>query len=434
MQDSDFASVPSMSMLAQAKRRYWAWSAYLRRVRLLLNEHRRPFAREVLRTQWRHVTGTRAAGPFDPDAALSAAIAWLLRAQAATSDDGVSLGYFPCDWELGWRPSYPETTGYIIPTLLEYAALRRDESISRRALAAAHWETRIQMPSGGVQGGPVCSPAQQKEAVFNTGMVLQGWAAALCIHPDPLLMTAARRAADFLVQDMDSDGHFRTHGTFVAADRIKTYNVLCAWSLIRFAQQTKDARYSDAAERNAEAALSEQRANGWFDNNDLVDATRPLTHTIGYTLQGLLEVGVCSGRQDFIDAALRGIEPVIPHVRNDGYLAGRFDSDWRPASPSSCLTGSAQLAIVLYRLFELRGNVAHRDIADRLVDFLMSVQNLDSGDVNINGAIAGSFPLLGSYMTAGYPNWATKYYADALMVRARLRATNPESSELAMAK
>ncbi len=422
-------------MLALARRRYWAWNVHLRRVRLLLEGQRRPFAREVLHTHWRHLSGAKASGPFDLDAALAAAVSWLLRAQAATPDDGVSLGYFPCDWELGWRPSYPETTGYIIPTLLEYASLRGDETISRRALAAARWETTIQMPSGGVQGGPVCAPAQQKEAVFNTGMVLQGWTAALQADPDPVLRTAARRAADFLVQDMDDDGHFRTHGAFVAADRIKTYNVLCAWALIRFAQQTGEAQYADAAERNAEAALGQQRANGWFDNNDLVDSTRPLTHTIGYTLQGLLEVGVCcAGRQEFIDAVLRGIEPVIAHVRADGYLAGRFDSNWRPASSSSCLTGSAQLAIVLYRLFELRGNPEHRDTADRLVDFLMSVQRLDSDDDNINGAIAGSFPLLGSYMTAGYPNWATKYYADALMARARSRAINMESSHVAMAK
>lgn len=434
MHGPGFVAPLSMPLLAHVRRRYWAWNVHLRRVGLLLEGKRRPFAREVLHTHSRHLLGLKAPGPFDPDAALVAAIAWLLRAQAATPDDGVSLGYFPCDWELGWRPSYPETTGYIIPTLLEYAALRNDETVARRALAAAHWETRIQMPSGGVQGGPVCVPALQKEAVFNTGMVLQGWTAALQVDPAPGLKTAARHAADFLVQDMDGDGHFRTHGAFVAADRIKTYNVLCAWALIRFGQQTGDARYSEAAERNAEAALGQQRANGWFDNNDLVDSTRPLTHTIGYTLQGLLEVGVCSDRQEFIDAAARGVEPLIAHVRDDGYLAGRFDSNWRPASPSSCLTGSAQLAIVLYRLFELQGNSGYRHMADRLVDFLMSVQRLNSDDDNINGAIAGSFPLLGSYMTAGYPNWATKYYADALMARARSQATSPQSSQVAMAE
>lgn len=410
-----------MPVLDTVRRHYWALSHRAGRLGRLLAPSRRPFAREVLRTYWMHWTGVKPEGEGDPEAALSGAVQWLLRAQVASPDDGVSLGYFPCDWELGWRPSYPETTGYIISTLLDYAERTGDPDIRRRALAAAVWETRIQMPSGGVQGGPVCPPEQQREAVFNTGMVLQGWTAAIRAGGGGEVMQAARRAADFLVNDLDGDGHFRTHGGFVAPDRIKTYNVLCAWALIRFAEDSGDQRYSEAAVRNALAAMAQQRENGWFDNNDLVDPSRPLTHTIGYTLQGLLEVGVCSGRQEFVEAAQRGIEPIIPRIEANGYLAGRFDSDWKVAVRSSCLTGSAQLAIVLYRLFELQGDRAHRDAADLLVRFLIEVQQLDSEDPNINGAVAGAFPLLGSYMTAGYPNWASKYFADALMLRKRTR-------------
>jgi len=41
----------------------------------------------------------------------------------------------------------------------------------------------------------------------------------------------------------------------------------------------------------------------------------------------------------------------------------------------------------------------------------------------VNGAIGGSYPLLGSYMTAGYPNWATKYFLDGLLLQERLSTT-----------
>jgi len=67
--------------------------------------------------------------PADPEHEphLVAAIEWLGRAHDATPDGGISRGfslalnaYFACR---GWQPSYPETTGYIIPTL--YAAARR---------------------------------------------------------------------------------------------------------------------------------------------------------------------------------------------------------------------------------------------------------------------------------------------------------------------
>lgn len=409
-----------MPDLAQARQRYWQVRADLDRVGRLLSPRRHPFAAEVIRTHWSRLTGRRSGRSVDARRALEAAIAWLLRAQAATPDAGVSLGYFPCDFEEGWRASYPETTGYIIQTLLDYAVLHDSEQARRCALQAADWETGIQMPSGGVQGGPVCAPDQQREAVFNTGMVLQGYTAAYRESGERRYLEAGRRAADFLVGDMDAEGHFRTHGGFVASARIKTYNVLCAWAMIRFSEDSGESAYARAAVRNAEAALGRQRANGWFDDNDLDLPDHPLTHTIGYTLQGLLEVGVCSGRDDFVAAVRRGVDPILERIGPDGYLAGRFDADWRPAVSSVCLTGSAQIAIVLYRLHELSASARYRDAADRLVAFLVDKQRLDSPDEGINGAIAGSFPLFGEYMKAGYPNWATKYFADALMLHLRL--------------
>lgn len=410
-----------MSLIAGARHRYWAFSQQLRRIRLLSAIERRAFAKEVLRTQWHHATRSLPTRGGDPRAAFAGCVAWLLRALRAGGDGGVSLGYFPCDWELGWRPSYPETTGYIIPTLLDHAARTGDASLRELAITAARWETRIQMPSGGVQGGPVCPPDRRREAVFNTGMVLQGWTAAYRETKDSEILAAARRAGNYLVNDLDADGHFRSHGGFVTQDRIKTYNVLCGWAMMRLAEDTGESRYAEAALRNARSALGQQQPNGWFANNDLVDPSRPLTHTIGYTLQGLLEIGVCTSREDLIEAVGNGVEPILSHIRPDGYLPGRFDANWRPAAGSSCLTGSAQIAIVLYRLFQLRGDARHRAAADRLVDCLMRVQCLDSEDENINGAIAGAYPLLGSYMTAGYPNWATKYFADALVLREATR-------------
>jgi hypothetical protein len=53
-----------------------------------------------------------------------------------------------------------------------------------------------------------------------------------------------------------------------------------------------------------------------------------------------------------------------------------------------------------------------------LVNFLKAVQRVNTGKPEIDGALAGSFPIMGDYMTGGYPNWATKYLLDALMLQA----------------
>jgi hypothetical protein len=382
-----------------------------------------PFASVVIKSQIDFMLGRLRPGPGQTRQRMRAAVEWLLRAQEATPDDGVALGYFP--WRRragtsGWLPSYPETTGYIIPSLLEYAERVGDPSVREDARRMAIWEATIQMPSGAVQAGPVCPAEQRRPSVFNTGMVLQGYVALLLEQKDERIFEGARRAADFLVGDMDGDGYFRTHGPFVTDDRVKTYTCLCAWPLYRFGQLVGEKRYVDAAVRAVEAALRQQEPNGWFANNCLSRPQAPLTHTIGYTMQGILEVGLLAGRQDFVAAVERAARPLLARIAAGGFLRARYDADWRPARFSSCLTGDAQIAGVFYRLFEYPGDPHYREGADRLVDFLKALQVLDASNPGVNGGLAGSFPILGEYMTGGYPNWATKYFLDALMLQERV--------------
>ncbi|MHB8947772.1 MAG: glycoside hydrolase family protein [Rhodoferax sp.] len=404
---------------------YWTAAAVTRELRALLPAPKHAFRNEVIRSQWRFAAAMVQPVRGETQERARAAAQWLLLAQAASPDDGVSLGYFPCDSDksgegAGWRASYPETTGYIITSLLAYSAQFDDAAAAAAAMRMAAWETAVQMPSGAVQGGPVCPPERQTAAIFNTGMVLDGWCSAYSHSGDPKLMDAARRAADFLVNDLDEQGYFKTNGDFVSAGEIKTYTCLCAWAIYRFGELARDEAYQREAVRVIEAALRQQQPNGWFAHNCLTHSDAPLTHTIGYTLQGVLEVGVLAGRPDFIDAVRRSVDAILPRMQSSGYLPGRFYADWEPAGFSSCLTGSAQIAIIAYRLFELTGESNYRMGADKLLDFLKALQLCQSDDAAVVGALAGSFPLMGSYMRAGYPNWATKYFLDALLLQQRL--------------
>ena len=407
---------------ASPRERYWALRRNVACLLTLRPPARRAFGRVLARDYLRFALGAIPPVPGHTRERAEAAATWLLRAQAATPDDGVSRGYFPCrpDAVAGWLGSYPETTGYIIPTLLEFADRFRRDDVRQRALRMAAWEIQVQMPSGAVQGGTVCSPDTQVPAVFNTGMVLHGYTAAHRATGEAGFLKAGQRAADFLVADMDNEGYFQSHGAFVAQHRIKTYNCLCGWALWRFAEASGDDRYAKAALRAAEAAAAQQRPNGWFANNCLTDPDAPLSHTIGYTLQGILEIGVLAGREDLVDVARRGVAPLLRRISRNGFLHGCFFSDWEPATFSSCLTGNAQLAVVCYRLYQETAEGEYRAAADRLIDHLKALQVLDSPDSGLNGAIGGSFPLLGSYMTAGYPNWATKYFLDGLLLQERL--------------
>lgn len=399
---------------------YWNANAFAAEIGRLFRPDNMAFRRHVLQNQLLFLLN--AVRPIEGQTLdrARAAVTWLLRAQQVTPDSGVALGYFPCGREReAWRSSYPETTGYIITSLLAYADRFSDAKARDAALAMARWEVDIQMSSGAVQGGPVCPAERQTPAAFNTGMVLDGWCSAFAAARESSVLEAARRAADFLVNDLDGDGYFRTNGAFVSAGEIKTFSCLCAWAMYRFGDISGEERYGRTATKCIEAALRQQRSNGWFAHNCLARSDAPLTHTIGYTLQGILEVGVLAKREDFIAAVRRCVDEIIPRASNDGYLPGVFYSDWEPAGFSSCLTGAAQIAVVCYRLSEETRRDSYRLAADRLLNFLKPLQVLDSPISAINGAIPGSFPMLGEYMRAGYPNWATKYYLDALLLQDR---------------
>lgn len=383
------------------------------------NPRRRRFARFVLHDLTRYLTNGPAPVTGETFARAQLAAGWLARAQDEMPDGGVSYGYFPFRAAEGWRESYPETTGYIVPTLFDYADASGDTNYHDRAIRAARFVTDCQLPSGAIYGGRVrATLAGAIPVAFNTGMALLGFSAAYRRSGDPFFRERMRKAAEFLVDDIDPDGHFRSHGPFVHSSTIKTYTVLCAWPLYLAGEDCDEPVFCRASVRVCDAILRQQRENGWLDNNCLTarDDT-PLLHTIGYTLQGLLEVGMLSGERRLVAAAQQAMDHLLPFCAR-GFLHSRWFSNWEPAALSSCLTGAAQTAVVGYRLAAHTGESRYRDAADAVLNYLKAIQPTGADPVappEIVGAIGGSFPLVGAYMRNGFPSWATKYFLDGLL-------------------
>lgn len=349
---------------------------------------------------------------------LAEAMLWLCRAQDAAAGGGVArsyaLGFKRAHNRRGWLAAYPETTGYIIPTFFNYAAFSGDTSFRDRALRMAEWEIEVQMECGAVQGGVIGFPPTP--AVFNTGQVLLGWARAFHETGNEQFRKAAIRAAEFLVEAQDGDGAWRRHGSRYARAGVNVYDARTAWGLLETARITNAARYRQAAQANLDFALTRQRPNGWFAQCCLEDDTRPLLHTLAYTMEGFLEAGVILEDPRYVAAAKRAANALLGCQRTDGSLAGRFDAKWRSASGWSCLTGDAQTAVVWFRLFELTGRQHYLDAARRMTHFLARTQDLAARDPGVRGGIKGSYPIWGAYAPFEYPSWAAKFFADALLL------------------
>lgn len=344
--------------------------------------------------------------PVPVERSLAEAVAWIHRAQDQGIDRGVSHSYL---LGRGWMPSYPETTGYIIPTLLSWSHHAGDAGSRDRALEMADWECSIQSDDGSIQGGVIGQKV--RPVIFNTGQVVFGWVSAYRATGLPCYLDAGERAVGWMLSRLDDYGTWKTNGN-MGENRRHTYNVQAAWAVLEHSRLVGEA-YHDAVRRMLPWFLAQERGNGWFDNNCLNDDKRPLLHTIGYTARGFLECGLILNDQSSVDAAIRTARALSRALRPAGDMPGRFNCQWGEEATWSCLTGIAQMSIVWRKLGTLLSDSKLRDCANRANRFLRTVQDVRSRSGGIRGGIAGSHPVNGGYAKYRYLNWATKYFIDA---------------------
>jgi uncharacterized protein YyaL (SSP411 family) len=330
------------------------------------------------------------------------------RAQDAGSDDGLA-SFHLVD---GWSSSYPETTGYIIPTLLSMAEVLERPKLTERAMRAADWLLSVQHADGGWPGGRIGE--QRPSVVFNTAQVVRGMLAAHARSGDPRYLQAADRACTWIAQVQEGDGGWAKHN-FLGVTRV--YDAYVDAPLLHMYRISANEHHREAARRNLELVLGRQLDNGWFADadNTVKHNDRPITHTMAYTLDGLLESHRYHPDERFVDAARKAADVLLDRFLATGTLHGRYDADWR-GSEATISTGCMQLAVVWARLHAHEGGEHYAHGLERMLRWGLAVQHRSSqGPIEMHGALTGSVPVWGRYEKFACPNWAQKYFADALL-------------------
>jgi hypothetical protein len=291
-----------------------------------------------------------------PEAVIAACTKWLCVAQdnSASKDGGVARDF---SLQKGWATSYPETTGYIIPTMIVMAKRNGDADLHARARRMLDWCVEIQFPEGGFMGGKV-DATPRVPVTFNTGQILIGLAAGAAEYQDARYLDSMHRAGAWLRDSLDEDGCWRKFPTPFAKPGEKAYETHVSWGLFEAERVAPGKGYGAAGLRQVDWAISKQQQNGWFASNCLTDAENPLTHTIGYVLRGVLEGHLLSGHADLLHAAELAGKSLVEAIGADGYLAGRMDRNFRPAVSYVCQNASVQIAHRRFRLW--RGTGARR--------------------------------------------------------------------------
>lgn len=344
---------------------------------------------------------------------LRRTVEWLL--DTTRHGQGGSCAY----WApvLGWSDPYPETTGYLIPTLISYGVQYNHNQSLVTARALGDWLLSIQHIEGYWYGGIHPATSNAAPSVFNTAQILKGLMALFSHTGEEKWLVAATHGARWLASGVDDAGQWRI-GNYLPG-RNPSYYTQVAWPMLEVWNATGESNVLRSAKRVLDAILAMQKSNGVIPGWGFSYGRTAFTHTIAYTLRGALESArLLDDWGTYGAPVVKPLEVLRTKVEmSGGWLAGAFSEDWQPTSWYTCLTGNAQLAICYLILEERENDLRLVNTAAKLVDSVCNSQRspLQRALPSLKGAVAGSQPVWGRYMFLRYPNWAAKYHSDALM-------------------
>lgn len=344
--------------------------------------------------------------------ALSEAIGWLRLAQDSQPDGGVAGRY---SMERGWSSSYPETTGYLVPTFLRLADKTGDKEFEERAARCIRFLLGVQLSSGAFPGFEVADNWSEP-SVFNTAQILRGLDAWHERTRGKEVLRAALRAANWLVESQDEDGAWREY-TYSGGAR--TYYAHASCWLARFGHRIEEPGYMEAASAHLDWTLRNcDFETGWFERAGFgadFESSGAVTHTIGYTLFGVAENAIHLRRDDAWRAVRTAGVNLANRVLEWDSVPGVLGPSWKPIRSYTCPTGSAQLAQVWQRLQSQEDLAELSRAAQIALGEVRRAQVIRSFDPNLRGAIPGSSPIWGGYLPFTFPNWAVKFFIDAVL-------------------
>jgi hypothetical protein len=276
----------------------------------------------------------------------------------------------------------------------------------------------VQLPDGAF---PALEIAENRVAPspFNSAQIVHGLQHWHRRTGDARALDAMVRASRWICGVQDRDGAWRQ--SFYRGLAC-TYSAHAACWLADAGAYTGEAGFTESASRNLHWVLSRRDpATGWFDACGFTEADhaarRAFTHTIAYTLCGVLRMSARLAVAEGVDAVHAAADAIVHRLERSKTLAAVLNHQWRPCAQYVCLTGNAQMAVLWLQVADITGDLRFVNAAFKAIDEVKRAQSLTSSDGGIRGGVPGSWPLDGDYISFAFPNWAAKYFVDALLAK-----------------
>lgn len=280
------------------------------------------------------------------------------------------------------KKSYPEVTGYYIPTLIKWGH-------RERAISYAKWLCSIQKPDGSWSDTDDNAPY-----IFDSAQILKGLIAVREIYPD--VDDNIIRGCEWILSRMDDVGRLVTPSEQLWGDTrtcSELIHIYCLSPLIDASKIFSNPDYEIKARKIFNYYKKEYYES--IMNFGL------LSHFYAYVMEALVDLGE-------IDMAREAMAKIADIQKDDGSVPAYNNVNW------VCSTGLFQLALVWYRLGELKkGNKAF--------EFACKLQNKTGGWYG-SYIIDKNTKENNTYFPDDEISWAVKYFLDALYFKNKLTA------------
>ncbi len=275
----------------------------------------------------------------------------------------------------GLRKSYPEVTGYYIPTLLRWG-------YRKLACSYAKWLCSVQKNNGAWYNTEDTAPY-----IFDTAQVLKGLLAVRTIMPQVDKHIIA--GCEWILAQMQENGKLITPVKDAwGSDRHvcdEVIHIYCLSPLYETAEVFNKPEYRKKA----------QRIWNYYKQNyyEKIMNFSLLSHFYAYLMEALLDIGE-------LDMAREAMHKMETYQKPSGAIPAYNHCDW------VCSTGLFQLSLVWFRLGDIeRGNKAF--------EYACKLQN-ESGGWFGSYLSEDNLSECNTYIPVSEISWAGKFFLDAL--------------------
>ena len=339
---------------------------------------------------------------------------WLLFMQ--NQDSGYSRKF---SFISGKDKSYIETTGYIIPTLIEAGLYLNEEKYINSALKAGKWLLKIQNQDGSFSEIDTYQPY-----AFDTGQCLIGLNYLYEHTQDKTYLEAAKKASYWLCDNQEEDGSWKR----VAYNTQKhSYYTRVAAAMYKYAEIANDQTIKAAALKNIDWVIDNQMENGFFRYSSFVENIPAYLHTLIYILEGFLDVYELNNDKRILEAILKNAEN-FKHINlnKDLILCSQYDENFSCTNKERCITGLAQWAGIALRLYAITNDDDYKKCATNTLFYLKAKQLKSS---LMRGGFSASIPFWGRYGSFDFVNWGNKFFIDSILIYDRYQIFHVKEQE-----